>query len=254
VLFSVLGLLEEGVTHLGVATDHVIESFRNNLWPGYKSSAGVPPELLVQFPLLEEALVSMGVTVWPMVELEADDALAAAAATAAADEEVEQVVIMTPDKDLSQCVVDDRVVQLDRRSGKLSNEEAVVERYGVAPESIPDWLALVGDSADGFPGLPGWGKKAASVVLGRYRHLEEIPTDAARWEVMVRGRPALAATLVEELERVLLFRDLATLRAEAPVLASVDELRWRGPTDALPDMARRLRAGRLAERAAAISR
>jgi 5'-3' exonuclease len=253
VLWSVVGLLEQGVTHLGVATDSVIESFRNQRWDGYKSSAGMPAALLAQFPLVEEALTALGVVVFPMVELEADDALAAAARTAAADPTVDQVVIMTPDKDLAQAVVGTRVVQLDRRKNAVTDEDGIVARYGIHPESIPDWLALVGDSADGFPGLPGWGKTAASAVLGRYPHLEDIPVDATRWDVAVRGRVRLAATLVDQLELVLLFRDLATLRADAPVLDSVDTLRWRGPTPALGDVARRLRAGRLTERVAALT-
>jgi 5'-3' exonuclease len=253
VLGSVLSLFEQGSTHLAVATDHVVESFRNDRWPGYKSSAGMPEPLLAQFPLLEQALEAMGVVVWPMVELEADDALAAGARAAAADPSVEQVVIMTPDKDLAQAVVGSRVVQLDRRSGTVTDEDGVVARYGVAPESIPDWLALVGDSSDGYPGLPGWGKVAASTVLGRYRHLEEIPLDATRWEVFVRGRGRLAATLVEELPLVLLFRDLATLRADAPVLDDLDALRWRGPTPTLAEVAERLRAPRLVRRAEAVA-
>ena len=249
VLFSVLGLLEEGVTHLAVATDHVIESFRNDLWPGYKSSAGVPEALLAQFPLLEESLAALGVVVLPMVELEADDALAAAARIAAADERVDQVVIMTPDKDLAQSVRGTRVVQFDRRKRTVTDEEGVIARYGVRPASIPDWLALVGDSADGFPGLAGWGKVAASAVLARYGHLEEIPVDGTRWEVNVRSRVRLAQTLVDELELVLLFRNLATLRADADVVAGVDALRWSAPTPALEQTVADLRAGRLAERA-----
>jgi len=254
VLWSVVNLLEQGVTHLGVATDSVVESFRNQHWDGYKSSAGMPEELLAQFPLLEEALAALGVVVFPMVELEADDALAAAARVAAADPDVEQVVIMTPDKDLSQAVQGTRVVQLDRRKNTVTDEDGVVARYGIHPESIPDWLALVGDSADGFPGLAGWGKTAASAVLARYPHLEDIPVDATRWEVAVRGRVRLAATLVEDLELVLLFRDLATLRADAPVLDNVESLRWTGPTSDLDAMARRLRAWRLPERVAALDR
>jgi 5'-3' exonuclease len=249
VMWSVLTLLEQGVSHLGVATDHVVESFRNDRWPGYKSSAGMPDPLLAQFPLLEEALAALGVAVWPMVELEADDALAAAARVAAAAPEVEQVVIMTPDKDLAQSVVGTQVVQLDRRSGTVVDEDGVRARYGVAPESIPDWLALVGDSADGYPGLPGWGKVAASAVLARYRHLEEVPVDGARWDVSVRGKVRLATTLVEQLELVLLFRDLATLRADAEVLDEVEALRWQGPTPALAAFAGRLRAPRLVEKA-----
>ncbi|HEX8771440.1 MAG TPA: 5'-3' exonuclease H3TH domain-containing protein [Acidimicrobiales bacterium] len=253
VLFSILTLFEQGVTHLGVATDHVIESFRNELWPGYKTSAGMPADLLVQFPLLEDALTALGVVVWPMVDLEADDALAAAAATAAADPAVEQVVIMTPDKDLAQCVRDDRVVQLDRRAEVTRNAEGVLARFGVHPESIPDWLALVGDSADGFPGLPGWGKQSASTVLVRYRHIEDIPADPRAWDVDVRGRDRLGATLAAGLELAYLFRDLATLRSEAPVLSDVDDLRWHGPGPQLAEMADRLRAPRLAERAGALA-
>ncbi|MGH9278860.1 MAG: 5'-3' exonuclease [Acidimicrobiales bacterium] len=249
VLWSVLQLIEEGATHVGVATDHVIESWRNDRWPNYKSSVGMPPELLAQFGLLEEALRAMGVVVWPMVELEADDALAAAAVTAAADPAVEQVLILSPDKDLTQCVQGDRVVTVDRRRSIVTDEAGVVERYGVSPESIPDWLALVGDSADGFPGLPGWGKKAASAVLARYPHLEDIPEMGFRWEVDVRGKDRLASTLVDQMELVLLFRDLATLRSDAPVLDDVDTLRWTGPTPALDGIAKDIRAWRLAERA-----
>jgi 5'-3' exonuclease len=250
VLWSTLTLLEEGATHVGVATDHVIESFRNDRWPTYKSSEGMPPALVAQFPVLEEALQAMGVMVWPMVELEADDALAAAAAVAAVDPAVEQVLILTPDKDLAQCVQGDRVVQVDRRRSITTDEAGVREKYGVAPESIPDWLALVGDSADGYPGLAGWGKVAASEVLARYRHLEDIPEFGFRWDVNVRGRDRLAATLVEQRELAFLFRDLATLRSDAPVLDDVDQLRWTGPTPALEDVARRIRAWRLVERVA----
>jgi 5'-3' exonuclease len=252
VLWSVLTLLEGGVTHLGVATDHVIESFRNDLWPGYKSSVGVPEAILAQFGLLEEALGVLGVAFFAMVELEADDALAAAAATASADPMVEQVVIMTPDKDLAQAVSGTRVVQLDRRSGTVTDEDGVKAKYGVSPESIPDWLALVGDSADGFPGLPGWGKTSASAVLARYRHLEDIPEHHWRWDVNVRGPARLAASLNEQRDMALLFRDLATLRSDAKVLGDVDELRWRGPQDGLADMATRLRAWRFMERVEAL--
>jgi 5'-3' exonuclease len=248
VLWSILNLIEEGATHIGVATDHVIESFRNDLWPGYKSSAGMPEELLAQFGLLEEALEAMGVAVWAMVELEADDALAAAAVTAAEDPAVEQVVIMTPDKDLAQCVRGQRVVQVDRRSGTVTDEAGVRTKYGVTPESIPDWLALVGDSADGYPGLPGWGKKTASTVLARYPHLEDIPEYGFRWDVDLRGKDRLAATLVEQRKLALLFRDLATLRKDEPVLDKVETLRWAGLTDALEEIARRIRAWRLVER------
>jgi len=251
VLFSVLSLLEEGATHVGVATDHVIESFRNDMWAGYKSSAGMPEVLLDQFGLVEEALAAMGVVVWPMVELEADDALAAAARTAKADPRVEQVVVMTPDKDLAQCVEGTRVVQVDRRQAITTDEAGVRAKYGVDPESIPDWLGLVGDSADGYPGLAGWGKVAAGAVLARYKHLEDIPEFGFRWDVAVRGRDRLASTLVDQREEAFLFRDLATLRADAPVLDDVDRLRWTGPTDALDAMATDIRARRLVERVAA---
>jgi len=252
VMWSVLGLLEGGVTHLGVATDHVIESFRNALWPGYKSSAGVPEAILSQFPLLEEALGALGVTVLPMVDLEADDALAAAAKTAAADAAVEQVVIMTPDKDLAQSVVGTRVVQLDRRTNTVTDEDGVVKKYGVLPESIPDWLALVGDSADGFPGLPGWGKTSASAVLARYIHIEDIPEHHFRWDVTVRGAARLSAALTEQRDLAMLFRDLATLRADAKVLRDVEQLRWEGPGHGLEDIATRLRAWRFTDRVAAL--
>ena len=248
VMWSVLQLLEEGVTHLGVATDHVIESFRNDLWPGYKSSAGVPEELLAQFPLLEEALGTLGVAVFPMVELEADDALAAAAATAAADDRVEQVIIMTPDKDLAQMVLGTKVVQFDRRAKVFTDEEGVQAKYGVLPESIPDWLALVGDSADGFPGLPGWGAKSAATVLAHYGHIEDIPEAAGQWEVTVRNSPTLAATLVREREHAVLFKVLATLRADCEV-GTVDEWRWRGPAADFPAVADRLAGPELAARA-----
>jgi 5'-3' exonuclease len=248
VLGSVLAILEDGATHLGVATDHVIESFRNRLWPGYKTSAGVDADLLSQFPLLEQALEALGVRVWAMVDQEADDALAAAAAAASADPRVERVVLLTPDKDLAQCVADPRVVQLDRRSGQVLDEAAVREKFGVGPRSIPDWLALVGDAADGFPGLPGWGAKSASTVLARYERLEEIPDDGGAWEVEVRGAPRLATTLASNRERALLFRGLATLRTDATV-GAVGEWRWLGPAGEFPDWARRLGVERIAERA-----
>ena len=248
VLDSVIGLLSEGVTHIGVATDHVIESFRNDMWPGYKTSAGIEPELLAQFPLLEDALRALGVTVWAMVDLEADDALAAAARTAADDPRVEQAVICTPDKDLAQCVTDPRVVQLDRRQRRLFDEAAVREKFGVSPASIPDWLALVGDNADGFPGLPGWGAKSAASVLARYGHLEEIPVDSSTWDVPVRGAAKLSATLGDGHTEVMLFRDLATLRADAPV-GTVDDWRWRGPRPELEPLSERLGAPELLARA-----
>ena len=214
VVGTVVGMLADGARHLGVATDHVVESFRNRMWPGYKTSAGMPPDLLAQFPLLEEALTALGVTVWPMTELEADDALASAAAVGAADPRVEQVAIWTPDKDLGQCVVDARVVQVDRRSGKVIDRDGVIAKFGVPPESIPDYLALVGDSADGFPGIPGWGAKSTATVLAHYGHLEDIPAAAGQWEVGVRNAGSLAAALVEQRDHAFLFRDLATLRVE----------------------------------------
>ena len=247
VLGTVLTMLEDGATHLGVATDHVIESFRNDLWPGYKTGAGVDPDLLSQFPLLEEALEALGVRVWAMVDQEADDALAAAAAVASTDPRVERVLVCTPDKDLAQCVVDPRVVQLDRRRGRLIDEAAVHEKFGVRPTSIPDWLALVGDSADGFPGLPGWGAKSAAAVLARYGHLEAIPEDADQWDVEIRGVAKLGATLASKRDLALLFRDLATLRRKAPV-GAVDDWAWLGPTSAFPDWAQRLGLDRITER------
>jgi 5'-3' exonuclease len=259
VVGSVLGMLEGGVTHLGVATDHVVESFRNALWPGYKTGEGLDPLLYAQFQPLEEALSAIGVVVWPMVEFEADDALAAAAAMAAADARVDQVVVCSPDKDLAQCVRGDRIVQLDRRTRELRDEPAVRQKFGVPPTSMPDWLALVGDSADGYPGLPGWGARSAATVLARYQHLEHIPKLAAEWDVAVRGAMRLATTLAEQRERAWLFRELATLRADAPIGADVDALRWRGPRADFAAWSERLgtpllheRAGRLAAARAAV--
>ncbi len=249
VLGTVVGMLADGATHVGVATDHVIESFRNRMWRGYKSSAGMPPDLLVQFPLLEEVLVALGVMVFPMIELEADDALASAAAVAADDKGVDQVAIWTPDKDLGQCVQDNRVVQVDRRSGKIIDREGVIAKFGVPPESIPDYLALVGDSADGFPGIPGWGAKSSATVLAKYGHIENIPAAAGQWEVGVRNSGSLAAALVEQMENALLFRDLATLRVDRSLLGDIDELRWQGPTDDFVDVCARIDAGSHAERA-----
>jgi len=253
VVGSILGMLEGGATHLGVATDHVIESFRNALWPGYKTGEGVDPVLYAQFEPLEEALRALGVAVWPMVEFEADDALAAAAAIAAADARVEQVVICTPDKDLAQCVRGDRVVQLDRRRGEQRDEAGVVKKFGVPPASIPDWLALVGDSADGFPGLPGWGATSAATVLARYGHLERIPERAADWDVSVRGAARLALTLADQGERARLFRALATLRADAPIGTDVDALRWVGPRPELAAWSERLGSPSLQDRAAKLA-
>ena len=247
VLTSIVAMLEEGATHVGVATDHVIESFRNEMWPGYKSSAGMPEDLLAQFPLLEEALTAAGITVWPMVEQEADDALAAAAAIANADKAVEQVRIHTVDKDLAQCVHDNRVVQVNGRKKLVLDEAAVREKYGVLPESIPDWLGLVGDSADGYPGLPGWGAKSTAAVLRRYPHLEDVPKRGERWDIHVSGAKRLAAVLVEHMDEALLFRDLATLRTDADV-GTVDAMRWRGLTPELPAICERLNADALLRR------
>jgi 5'-3' exonuclease len=239
VLTSLLAMMRAG-TFIGVATDHVIESFRNDLWPEYKTGEGIAPDLLAQFPLLEEMLSALGVVVWPMVEYEADDALAAAAAKAAADTRVDRVVICTPDKDLAQSVRGTRVVQMDRRRRIVRDEAGVFERFGVMPASIPDYLALVGDSADGYPGLPGWGAKSTSAVLAKYEHLESIPADAATWGVNAARASVLAATLARDRDRALLFRDLATLRTDVPVFDSVDELCWLGPTPAFTALAERL--------------
>ncbi len=250
VLGSVASMLESGVTHIGVATDHVIESFRNGLWPGYKSSEGVDPRLLRQFQLLEDALQAIGVTVWPMVELEADDALAGAAASLSGFSEVERVYICSPDKDLAQCVRNGRVVQLDRRAERIRDEAGVRDRFGVPPGSIPDYLALVGDSADGYPGLPGWGERSTAAVLGHYGHLEAIPAVATDWQVHVRGADRLAATLQDKFELALLFRDLATLRTKEPAIDSPDQVHWRGPGSLFADVCERLDAAQLAARVA----
>jgi 5'-3' exonuclease len=242
VLGSMLGLIRDGATHIGVATDHVIESFRNQMWPGYKTGEGVDPNLLSQFPLLEEALTAMGLVVWPMVEYEADDALAAAARLAAEDARVERVIVCTPDKDLAQCVRGDRVVQLDRRLKVTRDGAGVMAKFGVFPASIPDYLALVGDSADGYPGLPGWGAKSSAAVLGRFGHLEQIPADWREWGVAVAAPKSLASTLAREMERALLFRDLATLRTELPLFSSVNELLWTGVTAAFKPLTARIDA------------
>jgi 5'-3' exonuclease len=235
VVASILGMINAGATHVGVATDHVIESFRNGLWPGYKTGAGVDPQLLQQFPLLEEGLEAMGIALWPMVELEADDALGSAAKLAAACPEVNRVFICTPDKDMGQCVTSDgRVVQLDRRKNLVSDEAGVIAKFGVPPASIPDYLALVGDSADGYPGLPGWGAKGTAAVLTRYRTIEAIPDDVANWDLTLRGADKMAATLRDNRELALLFKDLATLRDDEPLFDSLDALRWKGPAPAFP--------------------
>jgi 5'-3' exonuclease len=253
VVGSVLGILEGGATHVGVATDHVIESFRNAMWAGYKTGDGMDPLLYAQFEPLEDALSALGVRVWPMVEFEADDALAAAADMAAADARVEQVIVCTPDKDLAQCVRGDRIVQLDRRTKELRDESGVQKKFGVSPRSIPDWLALVGDSADGFPGLPGWGTKSAAAVLARYSHLDQIPKLAMEWDVSVRGALRLATTLTEQHERALLFRELATLRVDAPIAADVDALRWTGPRPEFATWCERLGAPSLHDRASTLA-
>ena len=250
VLGTVVGMLADGATHIGVATDHVIESFRNRMWPTYKSSAGMPPDLLAQFHPLEDALEALGVKVFAMTELEADDALASVAEIAAEDNAVDQVAIWTPDKDLGQCVRDARVVQVDRRSQKVIDRAGVIAKFGVPPESIPDYLALVGDSADGFPGIPGWGAKSTATVLARYGHIEAIPAAAGQWEVGVRNSGSLAAALVEQHDNALLFRDLATLRVDRTLLGDIDELQWRGPTDALGAICDNVGAPSVAERAA----
>ena len=242
VLGSVLGMIHGGATHVAVATDHVIESFRNSLWPGYKTGEGIAPDLLAQFGLLEEVLSAAGVVVWPMVEFEADDALAAAAASAARDARVERVILCTPDKDLAQCVRGTRVVQLNRRTRVTLDEAGVVRKFGVPPESIPDYLALVGDAADGYPGLPGWGAKSSAAVLAKFFHLEGIPADWREWRVSAVNASALAHTLSNERERALLFRTLATLRTDIALFDDVDELRWQGPKPGFSALGARLDA------------
>jgi 5'-3' exonuclease len=254
VLTSTLQLIEDGATHIGVASDHVIESFRNELWAGYKTSEGMLPELLHQIPVMERALVAMGVTTWAMVEWEADDALGAAAAVADADERVEQVLIVTPDKDLGQCVKGTRVVQYDRRKREIIDEDGVREKFGVGPASIPDYLGLVGDTADGFPGLPGWGAKSASAVLAQYVHIEQIPAAASLWEVPgLRGAAKLSATLQDNMELALLFRIVATVDLAVPV-GTVDEWRWAGPTPEFDAVCAELGVPALATRARHLAR
>src|SRR5579863_6783678 len=229
VLASVLSMMKEGATHIAVATDHVIESFRNRLWPGYKTGEGVAPDLLAQFPLLEEVLSAAGIVVWPMIEFEADDALAAGAAKAAQDERVERVIICTPDKDLAQSVRGTRVVQLNRRTRAICDESGVVKKFGVPPASIPDYLALVGDAADGYPGLQGWGAKSSATVLAKFGHIEMVPESARDWHVNVANAVSLADTLARDRARALLFRTLAKLRSDIPVFDSIESLRWKGP-------------------------
>jgi 5'-3' exonuclease len=242
VLASVLGMIKGGATHIAVATDHVIESFRNELWPGYKTGEGIEPDLLAQFPLLEDLLSAAGVVVWPMVEFEADDALAAAAVAAAGDARVESVIICTPDKDLAQCVRGTRIVQLNRRTRVTLDEAGVMKKFGVSPESIPDYLALVGDAADGYPGLPGWGAKSSAAVLAKFTHLESIPADYREWHVNAVNASGLAATLSREQQSALLFRTLATLRSDIVLFDNVDQLRWNGPTPAFDSLAARIGA------------
>ncbi|NOT44469.1 MAG: flap endonuclease [Acidobacteria bacterium] len=240
VMYSMRGLVRDGATHIGVATDHVIESFRNDLWPGYKTGEGIDPALWAQFPLLEEALGAWGLTVWPMVEVEADDALASAAAKAARDPRVTQVVICSPDKDLAQCVEGTRVVQHDRVRRIVRDAAGVTAKFGVPPASIPDYLALVGDASDGFPGLHGWGPKSAAAVLTRFGHIDAVPDDHHAWGLDVARAASLAATLRRDRDLARLFRQLALLRTDVPVFESVDDLEWRGPTLALSGLRRRL--------------
>jgi 5'-3' exonuclease len=248
VLASVLSMIERGAVYIGVATDHVVESFRNDLYPGYKTSEGVPEELLAQFPILEETLQAMGVVVWPMVYYEADDALASAAVKAASDERVRQVFICTPDKDLAQCVAGTRIVQLDRRRDIVRDEAGVLAKFGVNPQSIPDYLAVVGDSADGFPGVPGWGVKAAALALSQYPHLENIPKDWRQWHPSIRKARVLSESLFNSWNDALLFRTLATLRLDVPVFDTVEDLHWQGPRENFEEQCRRMNARNLLDR------
>lgn len=255
VVNSCLQLIEEDATHLGIATDHVIESYRNDMWATYKDGSGVDPDLKAQFPVLEDALAAAGFAVWPQITFEADDALAAGAALGREDVEVERVVIATPDKDMAQ-LVGGKVVQWDRRQDRWYDIDGVQEKFGVLPESIPDYLGLVGDSADGFPGISGWGAKSTATVLARYIHIEDIPPAAGQWDITVRGGAKLAVALQANMEHALLFRTLATLQTDAPISTSVDETRWAGPTpeftrfaEAMGDIGLIRRAERLAESA-----
>jgi 5'-3' exonuclease len=252
VVQTVLSMLEEGATHLVVATDHTVDSFRNELYDGYKTGEGIDPDLHAQFPIIEEVLAALGVTVLPMDEYEADDGLASGARVARADRRVDRVFLCTPDKDLAQCVDGTRVVQLDRRKGELRDADGVLAKFGVVPASIPDWLALTGDTADGFPGLAGWGAKSSATVLAHYEHLDRIPFDPDDWAVAVRGASRLAATLEEHFDDALLFRDLATLRDDVAV-GGVDDWRWSGPTERFGAWAARLELGRLVPRIDALA-
>lgn len=248
VVTSVLKMIKGGATHVAVATDKIIESFRNELWDGYKTGEGIEPDLWAQFPLLEEALAAAGVTVWAMVEFEADDALAAGALAAARDPRVERVFICTPDKDLAQCVVGNRIVQLDRRKNLVCDEAGVIQKFGVPPASIPDYLALVGDAADGYPGLQGWGAKSSAAVLAKFHHLESIPSDYRDWHVNVASAGSLAATLNRDRERAFLFRTLATLRTDISLFKDIDELKWAGPTPAFDKFAARFDKARVGKK------
>ena len=253
VVGSTLQLVADGATHVGIASDHVIESFRNDLWPGYKTSDGMLPELLTQIPLMEEALAAAGFTVWAMVEVEADDALGAAAAVASADERVTQVLILTPDKDLGQCIEGTRVVQYDRRKREIVDRDAVIAKFGVPPESIADYLALVGDTADGYPGLPGWGAKSAATVLAKFGSIDAIPDSSGDWGLPgLRGAEKLAVTLRDQRELALLFRRIATVELDVEV-GAVDDWRWAGPTPAFEAMAERLGAPELWRRATSLA-
>ncbi|MCU1362094.1 MAG: putative 5-3 exonuclease [Ilumatobacteraceae bacterium] len=253
VLASTLQLVAEGATHVGIASDHVIESFRNDMWAGYKTSAGMPPELLAQIPIMEMALESAGFTVWPMIEHEADDALGAAAAIAEADARVEKVLIITPDKDLGQCVRGTRVVQYDRRKREIIDRDAVIAKFGVPPESIADYLALVGDSADGYPGLPGWGSKSAAAVLAKFVSIESIPSSSGEWGLGgLRGAEKLAVTLRDNLALALLFRRIATVETDVPV-GDVDSWRWTGPRADFVEVAERLGSPGLVDRAVSLA-
>ena len=250
VLASMLSLLEQGATHIGIATDHTITSFRNELYEGYKDGSDIDPDISGQFHILEDLLEAAGFIIFPMVEFEADDALASAAKRSTADRRVDQVVICTPDKDLGQCLTPDhKIVQYDRRKKLEMNYEAIIEKFGVRPESIPDYLGLMGDTADGFPGLQGWGAKSSSSVLAVYNHIEHIPEDSKKWEVPVRGAQKLATTLNENRSLALLFRQIATLSYDAPTFGSIDELRWEGPGSDFAQIAEKLDATRLIERA-----
>lgn len=248
VLRGVVSLLEDGATHIGVATDRIVESFRNEMYQGYKTGEDMDSEIKAQFPLLDDGLRALGVALFSMVEYEADDAMAAAAAMAEADQRVSKVLICTPDKDLAQAVRAGRVLQWDRRKNVIYDVADVIDKFGVPPESIPDWLGLVGDASDGFPGLPGWGAKSSAAVLTRYGRIEDIPASAGQWDITVRGGSKLAATLVERMDEALLFKDLATLRTDAPTVESVDEMRWTGPTDDLVRLAEFVDAPDLVER------